>query len=79
MPVIRLSIKENALDKVMNTLKSFSTEEVEILKEDQNYLLDQKYLHQELEEIKLGKAEFVSHEELESSVNDVIAKYENNL
>jgi len=74
-----LNIKENALDRVMQSLKAFTSDEVEIIKEDQNFLANQNYLHKELEEIKNGNAELVSHEDLENSLNEVIEKYENRL
>ena len=79
MLTVRLNIKENALDRVMQSLKAFSSDELVVINEDQNYLTNQKYLHNELEEINSGNAEFVSHEELESSLNEVISKYEDRL
>ncbi|MBK9257826.1 MAG: tRNA pseudouridine synthase A [Saprospiraceae bacterium] len=79
MLTVRLNIKENALDRVMQSLSAFTSDELVVIKEDQNYLANQKYLHKELEEINNGNAEFVSHEELESSLNEVIAKYEDRL
>lgn len=38
-----------------------------------------KYLHSELVEINSENAEFVSHEEVEISLDEVIAKHENRL
>jgi hypothetical protein len=79
MHTVRLNIKENALDKVMQTLKAFSADEVTIINEDQIFLNNQNYLQKELKEINDGHVQFVSHEELENSVNEVIIKYENRL
>ena len=79
MLTVRLNIKENALDRVLQSLKAFTPDELVVINEDQNYLANQKYLHKELEEINNGNAEFVSHEELESSLHEVIAKYEDRL
>ncbi len=79
MLTIRLNIKENAVDRVMQTLNAFTSDELVVINEDQNYLANQKYLHKELEDINKGNAEFVSHEELESSLNEVISKYEDRL
>jgi len=76
MLTVRLNIKESALDRVLQSLNAFTSDEVVIIKEDQNFLANQNYLHKELEEINAGNAEFVSHEELESSLDEVIAKYE---
>ncbi|MBK7636056.1 MAG: hypothetical protein WAT22_13340 [Saprospiraceae bacterium] len=79
MLTIRLKIKENALDRVMQSLNAFTSEEVVIVNEAQNFLANQNYLHKELEEINNGKNDFLSHDELESSLNEVITKYEDHL
>jgi len=79
MLTVRLNIKENVLDRVMQSLNAFTSDEVVIINEDQNFLADQNYLHKELEEINNGNVELISHEELESSLNEVIAKYEGSL
>jgi hypothetical protein len=79
MLTVRLNIKENALDRVMQSLKAFTSDEVVIINEDQIFQANQSYLHKELEEINKGDAEYVSHEDLENSLNEVIDKYENRL
>ena len=79
MLTVRLNIKENALDRVMQSLNAFTSDELVVINEDQNYLANQKYLHKELEDINNGKVELVSHEELENSLNEVISKYEDRL
>jgi hypothetical protein len=79
MLTVRLNIKENALDRVMESLNAFTSDELVVINEDQNYLDNQEYLHQELEDINIGNGEFVSHEELERSLNEVISKYEDRL
>lgn len=79
MLTVRLNIKENALDRVMQSLNAFSSDELVVINEDQNYLANQKYLHKELEDINNVNVELVSHEELENSLNEVISKYEDRL
>lgn len=80
MLTLRLKIKENALDRVMHSLNAFTSDELMVIHEDQNYLDNQKkYLKKELEEINNGNEEFISHEELERSLNEVITKYEDRL
>ncbi|HLO52772.1 MAG TPA: hypothetical protein VK169_00715 [Saprospiraceae bacterium] len=79
MLTVRLNIKENALDRVMQSLNAFTSDELVVINEDQNYLANQKYLHKELEDINNGNVELVSHEELENSLNEVISKYEDRL
>ena len=79
MLTVRLNIKENVLDRVMQSLNAFTSDEVVIINEDQSFLANQNYLNKELEEINSGNVEFISHEELDSSLNEVIAKYEGRL
>jgi hypothetical protein len=79
MLTVRLNIKENVLERVMQSLNAFTSDEVVIINEDQSFLANQNYLHKELEEINSGNVEFICHEELDSSLNEVIAKYEGRL
>lgn len=79
MLTVRLNINENALARVMKSLNGFTSDELVVINEDQNYLTNQKYLHNELEEINSGNAEFISHEELENSLDKIILKYEDRL
>jgi hypothetical protein len=72
-----LDVKDIAIDRVIQSLKAFLSDEVIINKEDQNFLVDQNYLHKELEEINNSEVQFISHKELESSLNEAIVKYEN--
>lgn len=76
MSTLRLNTQENALARVMEALKPFTSDEVVIVNEDQNYLVIQNYLFKELEEVNNGNAEMVSHDDLGKSLNEVIEKYE---
>lgn len=58
MLILRLNVKENALAKVIQSLNAFSSEELIIIKEDQNFLDNQKYLVNELEDINKGDEDF---------------------
>lgn len=79
MVTLKLKIKENTVEKVLETLRSFPSDEIDIIYETQQFLDNLKYLENECKEIESGKAEFVSHENLEASLNEVISKYENRL
>lgn len=79
MVTLKLKIKENTVEKVLETLRSFPSDEIDIIYETQQFLDNLKYLENEWKEIESGKAEFVSHENLEASLNEVISKYENRL
>jgi hypothetical protein len=76
MLTVRLNIKESALDRVMKSLEAFTAEEVEIVNEDKYFLKNQNYLQEELTDLKKGNTKLISHKELENTLNDVIAKYE---
>lgn len=58
MLILRLNVKENALAKVIQSLNAFSSEELIIIKEDQNFHNNQKYLVNELEDINKGDEDF---------------------
>ena len=79
MLTVRLNIKENVLDKVMQSLEVFTSDEVVIINEDQNFLKSQHYLQKELEDIDDGDRDIISHEDLENSLNEIISKYEDRL
>ena len=79
MVTVRLNIKEDAIDRVMQSLNAFTRDEVVIIKEDHHFFDNQVYLAKELEEINNGNAEFVSHDELEKTLNGVLLKHENRL
>jgi hypothetical protein len=76
MQTIRLNINENAYQRVLESLKSFNSDELEIIHEDPIFSANQSYLQKELDEINNGKEEFLSQEEFESSMNEVIYKHE---
>lgn len=51
----------------------------EIINKDEEFFANQKYLEKELEEIKSGKAKFLTFDEVEKRLEDVIKKHEDNL
>ncbi|MBK6566299.1 MAG: tRNA pseudouridine synthase A [Saprospiraceae bacterium] len=70
MLTVRLHIKEDVLKRVLKSLRVFTSDEVEIINEDQIFLENQNYLQKEIKEIENGDAEFISHEGLETSLNE---------
>ena len=67
-------MNEKVYDKLMALLSRFRKEDVEIVSDE--FVSDRDYLQKELDEIKSGKAEFYSQEELEKRSEELIRKYE---
>ena len=78
MQTIRLNISDKIYDRLMLLLSKFTKDEVEIIKEDATYVQNKSYLEAELNEIVDAKAKFVSLEEAEQRLENVIRKHENN-
>ncbi|MBK7524225.1 MAG: tRNA pseudouridine synthase A [Saprospiraceae bacterium] len=70
MLTVRLHIKEDVLKRVLKSLRVFTSDEVEIINEDQIFLENQNYLQKEIKEIENGDAEFFCQKELETSLNE---------
>ncbi len=74
MQTIRLNINDKIYDRLMRLLGKFRKDEVEIIKEDTAFMENKSYLETELDEIVDGKAKFVSLEEAEQRLENVIRK-----
>ena len=79
MYTIQLKINEKVYEKFLWLLSKFTKEEIEIISDDQEFVSVQKYLQEELDEIKSGKATFYSQNELENRLDQVIEKHEGRL
>jgi hypothetical protein len=77
MHTIRLHISDGTYDKLMWFLRRFDKSEIEIIQDDSTFLSTKEYLHNELDNIITNKATFISSEELDKSIENVISKYEN--
>ncbi|WP_269240092.1 hypothetical protein [Flavobacterium limnophilum] len=77
METIRLEFQPNIKAKILELLSSFSSDELKIIKEDENFLKNKGMIQNELEKIKDGTAEFCTFEELDSYLDEVISEYEN--
>ena len=77
MAILRLNINEKVLDKVLWLLGHFSKEEVEIVHEDAEFLKHKKAVQDELDLMAQGKAKYISIDELDRQVRQVIAKHGN--
>lgn len=79
MPTIKLRVKENVMARFLQSLKNYTKEEIEIIDEDETFMENKNYLQKELHKINIGTAKFVSHDEVEKTINDILQKYENDL
>ena len=74
MQTIQLKVSEKVYEKLMALLSRFGKGDVEIVSDD--FVSERDYLQKELDEIKSGKAEFYSQDELEKRTEELISKYE---
>ena len=74
MHTARLKINDKIYDRLLWLFSKFDKEEVEIISDDIDFFSTQKYLQQELDEIKSGQAVFFSQEELDSRLDRQIEK-----
>ena len=77
METIRIEFNSNIKDKILELLSSFSSDELRIIKEDEDFAKNKAMIEKELEKIKNGTAEYCSLEELDSYLDEVISEYEN--
>ncbi len=77
MHTIRIKINDKVYDRLLWLFSKFGKEEVEIISDDLGFFSTQKYLQQELDDIKSGQAVFCSQEELDSKLDKQTEKYGN--
>ncbi len=76
MHTITLKIDNSIYDRLMQVLGKFSKDELQVIETDSSFEADRRYLAAELEEIKQGRAKFVSIEEAEAELEAMYKKYE---
>lgn len=76
MPTIRLKVSDKIYERLMDILKGFGKDEVEIIREDPEFETNKAYLKSELKEIDKGEAEFYSEEEVDERLTNTIRKHE---
>ena len=77
MPTIKLKISDKIFPQIISLLKRFDKDELEVILDDDLYADNKNYLQQELDQLAEGKAEYLSIDELELELNNVIKKNEN--
>jgi hypothetical protein len=84
MHTVQLNIHDSVYDSFLNYVGKFKNNEVKIIEEkreltlaEKRLLANREYIRKEIEDMDSGKAEFISQEEFEKNMDDILAKYEN--
>ena len=72
MHTIQLKINDKVYDKFIWLLSKFNKVEIEIVSETSDFKSTQNYLQKELEEIESGKANFLSQQDFENRLNNIV-------
>ncbi|QHI36298.1 hypothetical protein IMCC3317_16580 [Kordia antarctica] len=72
MRTIQLKINDKVYDKFIWLLSKFNKEEIEIVSDASDFTATQNYLHNELNEIESGKANFISQQDFEDRLNEIV-------
>ena len=76
MHTLKLKINDQVYDKFILLLGKFTNDEVEIILDESNFNETKKYLDAELDEITSGKATFLTINEAEQRLENLIKKHE---
>ncbi len=76
MQTIRLQVSNGAYKHLMWFLSRFKKEEIQIIKEDEQFVSVQNYLKEELASIEDGNAEFIDIDKLDAELETTIRQYE---
>jgi hypothetical protein len=79
MHTIKLKIDDLIYDELIRHLEKFSKDQVEIVIDEPNFTETKKYLDAELDEITSGKAKFLTVNEAEQRLENLIRKHEDHL
>lgn len=72
MHTIQLKISDKVYDKFIWLLNKFSKDEVEIVESDANFYANKLYIEKQLKEINEGRATYLTQEEFEKRLDDII-------
>ena len=76
MQTIRLRVNDKIYDRLMWLLERFNKEEIQVIRENDEFVSVREYLTKELEKIENGTAKFVSIDELDNELETTIKKHE---
>lgn len=73
---IRLRVNDKIYKHLKWVFSRFNKEEIQLIREDAEFISIQEYLKNELEEVENGTAEFISIEQLDNELENTIKKHE---
>ena len=76
MQTIRLRVNDKIYKHLMWFLRRFNKEEIQVIRENNEFLSIQEYLNEELEKIENGTAEFMNIDQLDNELETTIQNYE---
>ncbi len=76
MEAIRLEFQLEIKAKILEFLSTFSSNELKIVQEDENFIENKRELDASLEKIHNGTAKLYSFEELDAILEKTISEYE---
>ncbi|HHN47557.1 MAG TPA: tRNA pseudouridine synthase A [Bacteroidales bacterium] len=76
MQTIRLRVNDRIFKHLMWFLERFTKDELQVIKENDEFISVQQYLKAELVRIEDGTAEFISIDELDNELESTILKHE---
>jgi hypothetical protein len=79
MHTLKLRVNDRVYDKFIWLLSKFNKDEVEIIPDNTDFAINQKYLLGELNEIREGIAKFIDMDEAEQRLENSINKHENSI
>ena len=74
MQTIRLRVNDKIYHHLMWFLKRFNKEELQVIREDKEFLSVQEYLNKELEKIENGTTGFLTIDQLDNELEATIRK-----
>lgn len=72
MYTIQLKISDKVYDKFIWLLSKFTKEEIEIVSDSADFSSTKTYLKGELHDMESGKAKFVSQQEFENRLDEIV-------
>jgi hypothetical protein len=76
METLTIKFHPNIKAKILELLSSFSSDELKIVQEDENFIAIKRELDDSLEKIDNGTAKLYSFEELDAILEKTISEYE---
>lgn len=79
MQTIRMRVSDQVFDHLMWFLSRFNTDEIQVIKENNEYVSILSYLQNELRLLEEGKEDYLTLDELEKQLEETIRKNEDQI